>query len=53
MNNNKFKKLQKLVQKQQKQEEKDRKTFERNANKAAKTIMNNDIKKGSNDPTAN
>ena len=49
MKKDNFKKIQKLVQKQNKQYEKDRKKFERNTNKAAKTIMNNDIKKDPNE----
>lgn len=47
-------KLEKLENKENKQYEKDRKTFERNANKAAKIIANNDnIKKGNDDPFSN
>jgi hypothetical protein len=45
--------LDKLEKKDNKQYEKDRKAFERNANKAAKTIINNDIKKGNDDPFSN
>lgn len=45
--------LEKLEAKENKQHEKDRKVFDRNTVKAAKAIMNNDIKKGKDDPLDN
>lgn len=42
--------LEKLEDKKNKGYEKDRKVFDRNTVKAAKAIINNDIKKGNKDP---
>lgn len=46
-------KLDKIQQKENRQYEKDRKTFEKNTTKTANTILNNNIKKGNNDPFGN